>query len=78
MASLKKQKKRYFSNARDGGLKHAEQFFGLRDIKDFDPSSDVVFVSFDLEVSRQERFKGPNPAPHLSENSASQLSTLDI
>jgi hypothetical protein len=57
MESLKKQKKRYFSSACDGGLQHAEQYFGLRDIKDFDPFSDVFFVSLDLEVSRQERSK---------------------
>jgi hypothetical protein len=61
MASLKKQKKRYFSSARHGGLQHAEQFFGLRGIQDFDPSSDVVFVSLDLEVSRQERSKPSAP-----------------
>jgi hypothetical protein len=53
MASLK-QKKRDFGIARDGGLQHAEQFLGLRDIKDFNPCSDIVFVSIDLEVSRQE------------------------
>jgi hypothetical protein len=47
MAFLK-QKKRDFGIARDGGLQHAEQFFGLRDIKDFDSSSDIVFVSIDL------------------------------
>jgi hypothetical protein len=52
MESLKKQKKRYFSSALDGGLQHAEQLSRLRDIQDFDPSSDVVFVSLDLEVSR--------------------------
>jgi hypothetical protein len=56
MAS-RKQKKRAFGIARDGGLHHAEQFFGLRDIKDFNSSSDIVFVSIDLEVSRQERSK---------------------
>jgi len=73
MASLQKQKKRYFSSARDGGLQHAEQCFGFRDIKDFDPSSDVVFVSIDLEYRKEQ-----NLAPHLLENSASQLPTLDI
>jgi hypothetical protein len=52
MASLRKQKKRYFSRALDGGLQYAEPFFRLRDIQDFDPSSDVVFVSLNLEVSR--------------------------
>jgi len=60
MASLKK-KNRDFNIARDGGLPHAEQFFGLPDIKDFNPSSDVVFVSIDLEVSREERSKAGVP-----------------
>jgi len=74
MASLK-QKNRDFGIACDGGLQHTEQFFGLRDNKDFDPSSDVVFVSIDLEVSKQEISKS---GLHLSKNLASQLSTLDI
>jgi hypothetical protein len=60
MASLK-QKNRDFGIARDGGLQHAEQFFGLRHIKDFNPSLDIVFVSIDLEVSRQEISKAGAP-----------------
>lgn len=60
MASLK-QKKRDFSIACHGGLKHAEQFLGLRDMKDSDPILDVVFVSIDLEVSRSERGKPGTP-----------------
>jgi hypothetical protein len=60
MASLK-EKKRDCGIARDGGLHHAEQFLGLRDIKDFNPSSDIVFISIDLEVSRQEISKPGAP-----------------
>ena len=55
--ALLKHKKREFGIARGGGLQHAERFLGLRDIGDFHSSSDVVFVSIDLEVSRQERSK---------------------
>jgi hypothetical protein len=57
MASLKQ--KSDFGIAKSGGLQHAEQFLGLRDIKD--PSSDVIFVSIDLEVSRQEVSKPGGP-----------------
>lgn len=41
----------------EGGLEHAEQFLGLRDSQLFDPSLDIVFVSIDLEVPRQEQGK---------------------
>lgn len=44
-----------------GGLKNAEQFLGLRDIKGF-VSLDVIFISIDLEVSRQERRKTGIPS----------------
>jgi hypothetical protein len=60
MASLERRK-RDFGIARAGGLQHAEQVFGLRDIKDFDSFSDIVFVSIDLEVSRQEICKPGAP-----------------
>jgi hypothetical protein len=56
-----KQKKRDFGIAHDGGLQYAEQFFGLQESKDFNPTSDVVLVSIDLEVSRQERSKPGAP-----------------
>jgi hypothetical protein len=55
------QKKQDFGVVCYGGLEYAEQFLGLRDIKDFDPSLDAVFVSIDLEVSRQERGKPGTP-----------------
>jgi hypothetical protein len=75
MASLK-QKKRDFGIARNGGLHHAEQFFGLRDIKDFNPSSDIVFVSIDLGVSRQEISK-PG-APPVKEFGIATLDTRHL
>jgi hypothetical protein len=56
MASVH-QKKDDFSIACYGGLKHMEQYLGLRDIKDSDPFLDVVFISIDLEVSRREKGK---------------------
>ena len=72
MAS-RKEKKREFGIARHGGLHHAEQFLGLRDIQDFNSSSDIVFVSIDLEVSRQER---PKPgAPLVKEFGIATLDT---
>ena len=49
-----KEKKQDFGIARHGGLQHAEHFLGLRDSKYINPYSDVVFLSIDLEVSRQE------------------------
>jgi hypothetical protein len=54
-----KQNKQEFGIACDGGLKLAEQLLRLRDIEDLEPDlfSDVVFMSIDLEVSRQERVK---------------------
>ena len=73
MASLK-QKKQDFRIARHGGLKHTEQFLKLRDINDFDPSLDVVFVSIDLKYQDK---KNANLLPHLLKNSALQLSILD-
>jgi hypothetical protein len=75
MASLK-QKKRDFRIAHHGGLKQTEQFLGLRDIKDFDPSLDVVFVSIDLEVSRQE--KGKPGAPLVKEFGIATLDTRHL
>lgn len=56
-----RQKKQDFGITRNGGIQQASQFFGLQEIKDFDPSSDIVFVSIDLEVSRQERSKPGAP-----------------
>ncbi len=52
-----KQKKRDFGIAHDGGLQYAEQFFGLQNSKDLNSTSDVIFVSIDLELSREERSK---------------------
>jgi hypothetical protein len=73
MASLNR-KKQDFSIAFQGGLKHAEEFLGLRDIKDFDPSLDAVFLSIDLKVPRQEQSK---PGAPPLKNSVLQPSILD-
>ncbi|KIM96022.1 hypothetical protein OIDMADRAFT_59109 [Oidiodendron maius Zn] len=75
MASLK-QKKQDFSIACHGGLTHAEQFLGLRDMKDSDPILDVVFVSIDLEVSRRER--GKPGAPLVKELGIATLDTRHL
>jgi hypothetical protein len=72
MASIS-QKKQEFSISCHGGLKYAEQFLGLQDIKDFDSSLDPVFVSIDLEVSRQE--KGKPGAPLVKEFGVATLDT---
>lgn len=60
MASLKK--KQEFCPASEGGLWVAEELFGTRDVTNFDPSLDVIFVSIDLEVARNERSKPGRPA----------------
>ncbi|RDL31381.1 uncharacterized protein BP5553_09590 [Venustampulla echinocandica] len=64
MAS-RKQKKREkdleWGIAPNGGLEFAEQLLELRDSKGFDPISDVVLVSIDLEVSKYDKGKPGSP-----------------
>lgn len=71
--SRQKNKKRDFGIARDGGLKDAEGFLELRDL---DPSLDVVFVSIDLEVSRQEG--GKPGVPLIKEFGIATLDTRHL
>ena len=75
MASLKR-KNPDFIIACNGGLTHAEQFLGLRDMKGSDPILDVVFVSIDLEVSRRER--GKPGAPLVKELGIATLNTQHL
>jgi hypothetical protein len=75
MVSLN-QKKQYFSVACHGGIKHLEQFIGLRDIKDVNHFLDIVFVSIDLEVPRQEQ--GKPGAPLVKEFGIATLDTRHL